>query len=298
MSCCSDGAKAAESINGFLAEKSKKTEQALRDYLATWDGVPAILREAVEYSLFAGGKRLRPALALGAAEIVSANDAPALPLACALEMIHTYSLVHDDLPSMDNDDLRRGKPTAHIKYGEAMAILAGDALLTMAFDILAKTEHADVIGEVARAAGAGGMVGGQVIDLESEGKTLSLEQLQHLHACKTGALIRVAVRGGALIADAPREQVDALTSYGENIGLAFQIADDILDVTGTEELLGKPIGSDEARSKSTYPALVGLESARGLADEAVARALGALTSFGPEADTFRALAQYIVDRDN
>jgi geranylgeranyl diphosphate synthase type II len=286
------------SVHEFLTSKAVKTEAALKAYCDGWRDVPDTLRKAIEYSLFAGGKRLRPALALGAAEIVSGDDAVALPAACALEMIHTYSLIHDDLPSMDNDDLRRGKPTSHKVYGEAMAILAGDGLLTMAFDVAAESGKADVIREIAQAAGVAGMVGGQVIDLESENSEVSLEELRRLHACKTGALIRGSVRCGAMLADADETQLDALTHYGEHIGLAFQIADDILDVVGTEEALGKPIGSDAAQQKSTYPALVGLDESRKLGQEAVDAAVGALACFGAEAANLRALARYIIDRDS
>ena len=283
-------------LEQWLKEKGAKTEQALDAYVKAWTGAPELLVEAARYSLFAGGKRLRPALALGAAEIVAGDDAPALPSACALEMIHTYSLIHDDLPAMDNDDLRRGRPTLHKVYGDATAILAGDALLTMAFDVLAEANNIQVIKEVAQAAGAGGMVGGQVIDLQSEGKRLELDALRQLHSCKTGALIRVAVRAGAILAGADSGDLEALTRYGEQIGLAFQIADDILDVTGTEENLGKPIGSDVANEKSTYPALLGLDKSRELAQNAVDAALEALHPFGPEANTFRQLATYIVER--
>jgi len=286
------------SVKEFLAEKSAKTEQALKAYCDSWEGVPDTLRRAIEYSLFAGGKRLRPALALGAAEIVSGDDAVALPAACALEMIHTYSLMHDDLPSMDNDDLRRGKPTSHKVFGEAIAILAGDGLLTMAFDIAARSGNVRIIEEIAHAAGVAGMVGGQVIDLESENKHAGLEQLRRLHACKTGALIRGSVRCGAILAGADDAGLDALTRYAEHIGLAFQIADDILDVVGTEAALGKPIGSDEASQKSTYPALVGIEKARELGREAVDAAIEALAPFGAEAENFRALALYIIEREN
>ncbi|MCC6487631.1 MAG: polyprenyl synthetase family protein [Candidatus Hydrogenedentes bacterium] len=281
----------------FLTAKATKTEAALEHYFHTWNEVPDTLREAMRYSMFAGGKRLRPALALGACEIVSGDDSAALPAACALEMIHTYSLIHDDLPAMDNDDLRRGKPTSHRVFGEAMAILAGDGLLTMAFDVAAQSGNAAVVAEIARAAGVEGMVGGQVIDMESEGKRLSVNDLKHLHRKKTGALIRVAVRSGAMLGGAGESALRALTAYGEHIGLAFQIADDVLDVTGTEEALGKPIGSDEAREKSTYPAAVGLEEARALARESVESAISALAPFGSEADSFRSLARYIVDRD-
>jgi len=282
----------------FLREKAARTDQALREYLASWRDVPDTLGEAAEYTLFAGGKRLRPALALGTAEIICGDDAVAMPAACAVEMIHTYSLVHDDLPSMDDDDLRRGQPTAHVKFGEAIAILAGDALLTMAFDIAARAGRSEIVRELAQAAGVAGMVGGQVIDLESENRHISLEALRHLHACKTGALIRVSVRCGGILANAGPEQLEALTRYGERIGLAFQIADDILDVVGTEETLGKPVGSDEAKHKSTYPALVGIARARELAREAADNAIDALKAFGPEADSFRALARFIVDRES
>jgi geranylgeranyl diphosphate synthase, type II len=291
--CSSDSGVAA-----FLKAKSARTEAALAACLGTWDGAPASLLEAVRYSLFAGGKRLRPALALGACELACGDDSPALPAACALEMVHTYSLIHDDLPAMDDDDLRRGMPTSHKKFGEAAAILAGDALLTMAFDILADTGSVAAVRELARAAGAAGMVGGQVIDLESENHALRVEELRHLHACKTGALITVSLRLGAILGGADGHRLDALTAYGRHIGLAFQIADDILDVTGTEEKIGKPVGSDVANSKSTYPALLGLDTARDLGQRAVDDAIGALAGFGPEADVFRALARYIMERDN
>jgi len=286
------------SVHDFLAAKAAKTEAALKAYLDALEDVPEVLLEAMRYSLFAGGKRLRPALALGAAEIVSGDDGAALPAACAIEMIHTYSLIHDDLPSMDDDDLRRGKPTSHKVYGEAIAILAGDALLTMAFDVASQSREPKIVGEIARAAGAAGMVGGQVIDLQSEDEHLTLDELSHLHACKTGALIRASVRAGAILGGAAPTQLEDLTRYGEHIGLAFQIADDILDITSTEEVLGKPIGSDVASMKSTYPALVGMDEARLLANAAVTSAIAALGSFGHEADTFRRLARYIVERDN
>jgi geranylgeranyl diphosphate synthase type II len=280
----------------FLSEKAARTEQALDAYLETWSGAPSRLVDAIRYSLFAGGKRVRPALALGAAEILCGVDTPALPAACALEMIHTYSLIHDDLPAMDNDDLRRGRPTLHRAFDEATAILAGDGLLTMAFDVLAQAGNPGVTGEVARAAGVAGMVGGQFLDMAAENQRLTLEALQQVHACKTGALIRASVRAGALLAGADDSALDRLTRYGEHIGLAFQIADDILNVTGTAESLGKPAGSDATKNKSTYPALAGLDRARALGEEAVARAIDALAGFGPEADTFRALARYIVER--
>lgn len=284
-------------VTTFLSESAARTEAQLHTLLWRETTAPRGLVEAMEYSLMAGGKRLRPALALGAARVLGADEAVALPAACALEMIHTYSLIHDDLPAMDNDDLRRGRPTAHKAFGEATAILAGDALLTLAFEVLAEAGNSTVIREIAWASGVGGMAGGQFIDLASEGKQLNLEQLREIHRCKTGALIRVAVRSGALLAGATPVALLALTAYGEHIGLAFQIADDILDVVGDEAAIGKPVGSDIANEKATYPALLGLDRARTLAREAADAAIAALGDFGPEADLFRRLADFIVDRD-
>jgi geranylgeranyl diphosphate synthase type II len=251
----------------------------------------------MSYSLFAGGKRLRPSLVLGAAELVCGEDAAALPAACAIEMIHTYSLIHDDLPAMDNDDFRRGKPALHRVYGEAAAILAGDALLTMAFDVAAQTGNTRVISEMARAAGAEGMAGGQCLDLESGDAALSFDQLRRIHACKTGALIRSSLRVGAMLAGASEPELEALTLYGEHLGLAFQIADDILDVVGQEGILGKPVGSDAANRRSTYPALLGIERARVLAEQAATAAAAALEPLGTRAETFRALARFVIERD-
>lgn len=285
-------------IRAYMREKGARTEAALEAYLNTWTNVPPVLLEAARYSLFAGGKRLRPALALAAAEVIAGDDAVALPAACALEMIHTYSLVHDDLPAMDDDDLRRGKPTCHVKYGEATAILVGDALQTMAFDVLSQAGSACAVGELARAAGVSGMVGGQQYDLSAEGQALTLEALQNIHACKTGALIRVSLRLGAILAGADDARLDALSAYGEQLGLAFQITDDILDVTGDQAALGKTVGSDAANGKSTYPALVGLDRARQLAREAVDSAIGALNEFDQRAEPLRLLAQYVLEREN
>jgi len=285
-------------VDAFLRDRAAITEQALDTYIGEWGDRAGPLTEAIRYSLFAGGKRLRPALTLGAAEIVAGDHGPALPAAGALEMIHTYSLIHDDLPAMDDDDLRRGRPTCHKVYGEATAILAGDALLTMAFDMLATAGDLEVIREVAHAAGVGGMAGGQYDDLKAEGRQLGLEELQRIHARKTGALIRVSLRAGARLAGADDAALAALTEYGNAIGLAFQIADDILDVVGTEAAVGKRVNKDQDRHKSTYPALLGLDTARRLAQEAVDRAVEALAPFGEEAATFRGLAAYIVDRES
>jgi geranylgeranyl diphosphate synthase type II len=285
-------------VSVFLKTSAEGVEAVLESYLDTWDGAPAKLDEAIRYSLFAGGKRLRPALVLEAARVVGGDESAAMPAACALEMIHTYSLVHDDLPAMDDDDLRRGKPTSHKQYDEATAILVGDALLTMAFDVAAQTGNVEVIREIARAAGVAGMVGGQFLDIESEGMGAGIEDLQHLHRCKTGALICVSLRCGAMLGEATDEQLSALTDYGQRIGLAFQIADDILDVEGDEASLGKPVGSDEANAKSTYPALLGLEQARIMSREAGDKAVAALAGFGSEADTLRGIARYIVERQH
>lgn len=280
----------------FLAAKAEKTVETLRATILSWENVPQPLQEAILYSVMNGGKRLRPALCLGAAELIGGDDTVAMPAACALEMIHTYSLIHDDLPCMDNDDLRRGKPTTHRAFGEAMAILAGDALLTMAFDLLASAEVPRVVREVAQAAGVGGMAGGQAIDLLSENKQLTVDELRAMHGAKTGALIRASVRSGAILAGAADAELAALTAYGEHLGIAFQIADDILDVVGSEEAMGKRAGSDAIRHKSTYPSVVGLERARELAAEAAGAARDALAIFGDRASVFRDLAHYVIER--
>ncbi|HOZ47932.1 MAG TPA: polyprenyl synthetase family protein [Candidatus Hydrogenedentes bacterium] len=282
----------------YLAEKSLKTAAALKAFLDARQSGPKRLDEAIRYSLFAGGKQFRPALALGASEIASGDDAAALPAACAIEMIHCYSLIHDDLPAMDDDDLRRGKPTLHKAFGEAMAILAGDALATMAFEMAAESGSIRVVREIAQAAGPQGMAGGQVLDLESEGKRITLEELMNLHSLKTGRLIRAAVRCGAILGGANDQLLAVLTRYGEYLGLAFQIADDILDIVGSEVTLGKPIGSDAALGKATYPALAGLDRSYELADAAARDAVAALDGLGPEADMFRLLARFVVDRES
>ncbi len=289
---------AATNVSDFLDAKAQRCESAMRDQLDALRQAPPELREAMAYSLFAGGKRLRPALVMGAAEIIVGDDCAALPAACAIEMIHTYSLIHDDLPCMDDDDLRRGKPTAHKKFGEAIAVLAGDALLTLAFDLAASTDRTDVVRLIAQAAGAEGMAGGQVLDIQSEGKMVTLDDLKSIHAAKTGALISASVCAGAMLTHADAAQLAALKTYGEYLGLAFQIADDILDVVGDEAAIGKPVGSDAGLDKSTYPGLVGLDRASALAREAADAAIDALTGFDDNANTFRALAAYVVDRNS
>jgi geranylgeranyl diphosphate synthase type II len=291
-------------LKEYLKERCQMVDQALDRFLPSGDELPASLHGSMRYSVFAGGKRVRPVLMLAACETVGGQLSWALPAACAMEMIHTYSLIHDDLPAMDDDDFRRGNPTNHKVYGEATAILAGDALLTEAFILLARAEEGAhpaarlrVIHEIAHASGSRGMVGGQVVDMESEGKgEIDLATLSYIHTHKTGALIRASVRAGAILGGASAESLAALTRYGDAIGLAFQIADDILDVEGTTEELGKDAGSDQARGKATYPALVGLEASKARALELVQMALDALAPFDERAEPLRAIASYIVKR--
>jgi len=268
---------------------------------------PTTLHESIRYSLLAGGKRIRPILAIAAAEAIGATAPGLMPVACSLEFIHTYSLIHDDLPSMDNDDFRRGKPTNHKVYGEAMAILAGDALLTMAFDIVSRPDlmkgcdpvrQVRIIQELVFGSGTLGMVGGQVFDIQAENKDIDLPTLRNIHKHKTGMLIRAAVRMGAVAAGATERQLDDLTGYAEDIGLAFQIADDVLNVTGTREELGKNPNTDAERGKKTYPTFHGVEGARKLADDCVTRAINRLSSFGSPADPLREIARYITARKN
>lgn len=293
-------------VTTFLNAKAERTENALRAYLAEWVGAPSSLVEAVAYSLFAGGKRLRPALALGAAEIVCGEDEAALPAACALEMIHTYSLIHDDLPAMDDDDVRRGRPTCHKVYGEAMAILAGDALLTMAFEVLSQDSLnagaearrvAEAVATVARAAGAAGMVGGQVEDLYWEGRQASAAVLEDIHRLKTGALFRASLLVGGLLGGGDAGECAALDTYGRHLGLAFQIQDDVLDVIGDTDKLGKTVGKDWQQQKNTYVTHFGLDGARARAAAAVAAAVAALAPYGSRGEELCALARYTVLRD-
>ncbi len=293
-------------LKQYLKDRCRLVDEALDRYLPPADELPVSLHKAMRYSVFAGGKRVRPILLLAACEAVGGDLDGAMPAACAMEMIHTYSLIHDDLPAMDDDDFRRGNPTNHKVFGEAVAILAGDALLTEAFilmsnpDYLAGTDAASmlqVISEIAGCAGSRGMVGGQVVDMESEGKTdIDLATVQYIHTHKTGALIKASVKAGALLGGADQSGLAAMTRYGEAIGLAFQIADDILDIEGTTEEIGKDAGSDEARGKATYPAVVGLVEAKQRAGELVSMALDAIAQFGVKADPLREIARYIVAR--
>ena len=289
-------------LKQYLEDRRLMVEEALEVALPQQDGPETRVVEAMRYSLFAGGKRLRPILCLAASEAVGGDLQAAMPAGCALEMIHTYSLIHDDLPAMDDDDLRRGKPTNHKVFGEAIAILAGDGLLTEAFVLLSDynsllPERAvQVIGVIAEAASYRGMVGGQVVDILSQNKRADLETVQQMHSRKTAALIAAATESGALTGKGSEAQVAALARYGRAIGLAFQIADDILDIEGDTELLGKTTGADEARGKVTYPAAVGLERSRQTANEMVNDALAALEGFDDRANPLRSLANYIITR--
>lgn len=261
------------------------------------------LTESMEYSLMAGGKRLRPILLMAAADAAGAKGEDFLASACAIEMIHTYSLIHDDLPAMDNDDYRRGKLTNHKIYGAGIATLAGDALLTLAFEVMTREDVSPeiklaVIQEMSAAAGPQGMVGGQAVDLESEGKHIPLEKLREMHLGKTGALFKAAIRSGAILAKADEKTLAALTDYALAFGLAFQITDDILDVVGDEATIGKPVGSDERNNKSTYVTLTSLEEARRLAREAVDDGLKAIAPLGDKAKFLGALLEYLISRDN
>ena len=278
-------------------------EETLERYLPVETEWPPKLHEAMLYSIRAGGKRLRPILTLAACEALGAPKERALPVAAALEMIHTYSLIHDDLPAMDDDALRRGKPTNHTVFGEAIAILAGDALLTEAFRLMARKRHPDVEAKVlievmeaiADAAGSKGMAGGQVMDLESEKKKISLADLERLHRNKTGRLIRVSVESGARLGGGSAGEIETLGLYGEKIGLAFQIADDVLDIEGGEEI-GKDVGSDLANEKATYPSLMGVQASKDLASKLAEEAVDLLKSFDSKADPLREMARFVVKR--
>ncbi len=290
----------------YLKDRCKLVDNALERLLPPDDEQPASLHKSMRYSVFAGGKRVRPILMLAACEAVGGSIDDAMPAACAMEMIHTYSLIHDDLPAMDDDDFRRGNPTNHKVFGEAVAILAGDALLTQAFIAMSSPEYAAkvppaallaVIREIGRCAGSHGMVGGQVVDMESEGKPdIDLPTVQYIHTHKTGALIKASVKAGALLGAADEKALAALTQYGEAVGLAFQIADDILDIEGTTEEIGKDAGSDEARGKATYPAMIGLSASKQRAAELVEMALESLAGFDAKAEPLREIARYIVSR--
>ena len=290
-------------ISDYFIQQTELVDSWLDRLLPSESDEPALIHQAMRYSVFAGGKRLRPVLAIAVGDLFGAPAESLLPVACSLEMIHTYSLVHDDLPAMDNDDLRRGLPTCHVRFGEAIAILAGDALLTQAFITLSSLTCLDrrvqisVVRELATASGTtNALIGGQVLDLQFEGKKVTADELERIHRAKTGALIRSAVRVGALIGGASEDELAALTLYGEKIGLAFQIADDLLDETATTAELGKTAGKDAVVEKATYTSLYGIEEARRLAGHVTADAIAALHSFGERGSGLREIARFIVDR--
>lgn len=292
-------------IKDYLSTKKEIIDRFLDSYLPLDDSYPQEIHKAMRYSLFAGGKRLRPILSLASFEALQDDSSSILPIACSIELIHTYSLIHDDLPSMDNDNFRRGRPTNHKVFGEAVAILAGDALLTMAFSMMTDSAHAEkfsskqllsVIREISLASGDKGMVGGQAVDILSEDMEIDIKTLEYIHTSKTGALIRASVRSGGILAGANEEYLRYMTIYGENIGLAFQITDDILDIEGTKEELGKETGMDSSKGKKTYPGLLGIEESKKKVRELINNALDALTIFNHSADPLREIARFIIDR--
>ena len=292
-------------LNDYCVDKISDINKALEEFVPLKENEPnsKLMFESMHYSLFAGGKRLRPIMVMAAADAVGGKGIDFLPVACALEMIHTYSLIHDDLPAMDNDDYRRGKLTNHKVYGDGIAILAGDGLLTAAFETVFKQEKVSpekilrVAQEIAVAAGAQGMVGGQAVDLVSEGKEIDESTLKYIHEMKTGALFKASIRCGAILANATEKELELLTNYAECFGLAFQITDDILDVTGDEEKVGKPIGSDERNLKQTYVSIYSLEGAIKMAEDTVKEAKENLSYFGEKAKVLEALAEYLITRE-
>lgn len=292
-------------IKLYFQEKVALVNRELDILLPDEDLKPSILHQAMRYSVFAGGKRLRPVLFLATLEALDHTEEGFLPFACALELIHTYSLIHDDLPAMDNDDYRRGMPTCHKKFGEAQAILAGDALLTYAFNLMLMPKEKgafpdrllNAIDEVAYGAGIKGMIVGQVVDMESENKEIGLEELKYIHRNKTGALFSASVRSAAILSGGDKAILEKLTGYAENLGLAFQIKDDILDVIGDEKKLGKAVGSDEKKQKATYPSLLGIEESQRLAKDAIDKALMFLKDLTESADPLREIGKMVINRE-
>ena len=292
-----------QSLQEYLAEQVQTVDRVLNEWVPEESVEPVSIHQAMRYSLFAGGKRIRPVLAMAAGRAVCGAPEGIANAAATLELIHTYSLIHDDLPALDNDDLRRGQPTCHKVFGEAMAILAGDALLTLAFEVLSRLKHIDaerkirLVEELSRAAGTvGGMIGGQVNDLEGERKEPTAQLLESIHKAKTGALLRASVRMGAIYAGASQGQLAALSEYGEHIGLAFQIIDDVLDVEESSEALGKTAGKDQAQQKITFPAVYGLEQSREMAERERLAAHVALRMFDDRAQPLRQIADFVVQR--
>lgn len=290
-------------LRAYLADRQKRVDRALDRALPKENAKPATIHKAMRYSLFAGGKRLRPILCVAAAEACGGELEKVLPLACAVECIHTYSLVHDDLPSMDNDDLRRGRPTCHRVFGDGIAVLAGDALLTVAFELVATAAPTrryplqSILHEIAVAAGSRKLIAGQVADLEAEGQTISRPELRYIHQNKTAALLTTSLRLGAMSANAPDQQLAAISDFGQSLGLAFQVIDDILDVTQTSEKLGKSAGKDVAAQKATYPAVIGLEKSRREAQRLTSEAHAALKVFSDKGATLHALANHLLERE-
>jgi geranylgeranyl diphosphate synthase, type II len=290
-------------MKDYLISRQQMVDDALEGYLPKANVKPKTIHKAMRYSLFAGGKRLRPILCLAAAEACEGEPKTALPLACAVECIHTYSLIHDDLPCMDNDDFRRGMPTSHKVFGEGIAVLAGDALLTIAFELAALVPGwarygvSVVIRELATASGSRHLIGGQVADLESEGKEIGLSMLRFIHESKTAALLSSSIRLGAMTANATSGQLEMLTTFGRSLGLAFQVIDDILDVTQTAEKLGKSAGKDLAAGKATYPSLLGLDRSRKIAQKLTQEAHAVLKPFGRKADNLHGLADHLLARE-
>jgi len=283
----------------YLIEKKKEIDRLLDEYLPSEKSYPNILHQAIRYSVLAGGKRIRPILALTAYTAFGGENRNIInPAACSLELVHTYSLIHDDLPCMDDDDLRRGIPTLHKKYNEAVAVLAGDALHDLAFELIARSGSAEVVSELAGAIGTFGMLGGQMADIEAEGKANSVEQVKFIHKHKTGALIRASVRIGAMLAGVDKTTLNNISLYGEKIGFAFQIIDDILDIEGDEEKLGKIVGSDCKNDKATYPGTVGLEQARQVSDKLIDEAIEIAKQFRIKENRFVEIARFIGQRDN
>ncbi len=290
----------------ILKNKIDYVENLLQEYMPKEEGYQETIMKAMNYSLKAGGKRLRPILTLESCKIVGGKEEDAIPFAMAIEMIHTYSLIHDDLPALDNDDLRRGKPTNHKVFGEGMATLAGDALLNYAYEVMLSSsinkenphKYLRAIYEIATHAGIYGMIGGQVVDVESENKVIEKEKLDFIHLNKTAAMIVGCMRAGAIIGDATEEELKKITKYGRNIGLSFQIVDDILDITGDEEKLGKPIGSDIENHKSTYPSLLGLEKSRQIARQLIEEGKSSIEGLSSEVDFLNQLGDYIISRDS
>ena len=290
-------------LKRYLAARQKEVDRALDQFLPKASTRPATIHKAMRYSLFAGGKRLRPVLCLAATEACGGKIGTTLPLACAVECIHTYSLIHDDLPSMDNDDFRRGRPTCHKIFGDGIAVLAGDALLTIAFEIVSRAKPTSrytmpiLLREIAVAAGSQKLIAGQVSDLEAEGHKTDRAQLRYIHQNKTAAILTTTVRLGAMSANADAKKLGAITKFGRALGLAFQIIDDILDVTETSEKLGKSAGKDVAAKKATYPAVIGLEKSRAEAKRLTRQAHNALLIFGEKGEALHALANYLLERE-